>query len=79
MDYRLLHCGAPNRSERVRPLLYLIYSRDWFSDAVNYRGQPNVIVSPEAFAAVPRALKPLFRKAPNIRHNCVGIQEHGRR
>jgi ectoine hydroxylase-related dioxygenase (phytanoyl-CoA dioxygenase family) len=39
-DYRLLHCGTPNRGTVPRPLLYLMYCRPWFLDHVNYGRQP---------------------------------------
>ena len=36
MDYRTLHIGVPNRSQVMRPILYLVYSRIWFFDDVNH-------------------------------------------
>ena len=38
-DYRLRHCGTPNRSAMPRPLLYMTYCRPWFMDHKNYRKQ----------------------------------------
>jgi ectoine hydroxylase-related dioxygenase (phytanoyl-CoA dioxygenase family) len=35
-DYRLKHGGTANRSETVRPLLYLTYCRPWWVDHVNF-------------------------------------------
>ena len=35
-DYRTVHRGTTNRSGKPRPMLMLIYGRDWWSDAVNY-------------------------------------------
>jgi len=37
MDYRTLHTGLPNNSQRVRPILYLVYTREWFFDDNNHR------------------------------------------
>jgi ectoine hydroxylase-related dioxygenase (phytanoyl-CoA dioxygenase family) len=34
-DFRLMHCGTPNRSTVPRPLLYLTYCRPWFVDHLN--------------------------------------------
>lgn len=36
VDYRLHHAGAPMRAQVPRPMLYLVYSRPWFRDAVNF-------------------------------------------
>lgn len=57
MDYQLLHGGTPNLSDVVRPILYIIYYRSWFQEAVNYDQQARLTVTPEAHAAVPTALK----------------------
>ena len=35
-DYRVLHRGRANASDRPRPLLYFTYARPWFTDATNY-------------------------------------------
>ena len=35
-DYRLKHGGTANRSDTVRPLLYLTYCRPWWVDHVNF-------------------------------------------
>jgi ectoine hydroxylase-related dioxygenase (phytanoyl-CoA dioxygenase family) len=35
-DFRLSHCGTPNRSAVPRPLLYATYCRPWFFDHLNY-------------------------------------------
>jgi Phytanoyl-CoA dioxygenase (PhyH)/SEC-C motif len=44
LDYRTLHTGLPNRSDRVRPILYLVYARGWFIDEGTYFGvnQPDI-------------------------------------
>ena len=39
MDYQLLHGGTPNVSPQVRPIIYIIYYRSWFQEAVNYEKQ----------------------------------------
>lgn len=36
-DYRVYHAGLPNKSDRVRPLLYIAYARPWYRDAHNFR------------------------------------------
>ena len=35
-DFRLKHSGTPNRSEAVRPLLYVTYCRPWWIDHLNF-------------------------------------------
>jgi Ser/Thr protein kinase RdoA (MazF antagonist)/ectoine hydroxylase-related dioxygenase (phytanoyl-CoA dioxygenase family) len=60
MDYRLLHGGTPNRSNQVRPILYVIYYRSWFQEAVNYDRQSRLVMTQQAYDQVPTALKFLF-------------------
>ena len=40
VDYSVAHCGMGNRSDKVRPILSLVYSRPWFRDCRNYHLQP---------------------------------------
>jgi ectoine hydroxylase-related dioxygenase (phytanoyl-CoA dioxygenase family) len=40
MDVRVRHFGMPNLSAAPRPIVYVVYSRPWYSDAVNYSRQP---------------------------------------
>jgi hypothetical protein len=35
-DYRTVHRGTPNVSQGDRPLLYMVYSKPWFQDTVNF-------------------------------------------
>jgi ectoine hydroxylase-related dioxygenase (phytanoyl-CoA dioxygenase family) len=35
-DYRVLHRGLPNRSEKNRPMLTLTFSHPWFTDTKNW-------------------------------------------
>jgi hypothetical protein len=44
-DFRLSHCGTPNRSALPRPLLSLTYCRPWFLDHLNY-GKSNPMQKP---------------------------------
>lgn len=60
-DYRLRHGGTANRSNLVRPLLYLTYCRPWFVDHKNYataagrhpsgRRLPTALRAPKGFTA----------------------------
>jgi hypothetical protein len=35
-DYRLLHRGLANRTDRIRPILYFTFCRPWFRDVHNF-------------------------------------------
>ena len=37
-DYRVCHRGTQNLAEKTRPMLYLMYSRPWFSEFINFSG-----------------------------------------
>ena len=62
MDVRLQHQGTPNVSGSARPMLYIVYSRPWFTDMENFRGQPRINVKREDLAKVPPQHWPLFRR-----------------
>lgn len=63
MDYRLCHAGTPNRSDRPRPILYVVFSRGWYVDHVNYEKQARLVIAPGELERVPGRLRPLFEKA----------------
>jgi hypothetical protein len=63
MDYRLVHSGRPNVTDRPRPILYMIYSRPWFTDRANLTLQDRIRISPEERATVPEQYRPLFAHA----------------
>ncbi len=67
MDYRLLHGGTANSSDRIRPILYLVYARPWFIDVPNYSSQPRIRISSSAFASVPQEMKGLFAQVSHAR------------
>ena len=60
LDYRTLHTGMPNRSTRVRPILYLVYARTWFFDEVNHAGRAALDLPMEKFLALPDNVRPLL-------------------
>ncbi|MFL6720939.1 MAG: phytanoyl-CoA dioxygenase family protein [Sphingomonas sp.] len=62
MDYRTKHQGTANRSARSRPMLYIVYCRPWFTDTVNFRGQPRINIDPADFETIPEAHRYLFRR-----------------
>jgi len=59
-DYRLSHRGTPNHGTRMRPLLYLVYSRPWFLDERNFFSLPGLRLPT---APIPDSARPLFRRA----------------
>ena len=63
MDYRLIHGGLANRSERVRPILYLVYGRPWFRDGFNFSSQPAFTISKKRLKKVPKRWRNLFRNS----------------
>lgn len=63
MDYRLHHGGTANRSQRIRPLLYMVYSRPWFRDYRNFRTQPPLKIARRSFRKMSDADQQLFAQA----------------
>lgn len=62
MDYRLLNRGTANRTGSARPVLYIIYSRPWFTDCVNLSGIPHIAIDRSDSASLPVANRPLFQR-----------------
>ena len=62
MDYRLIHRGTANRSDRMRPMLSLIYARPWFTDAENFNAHPRITIARDDVARIPAEHRPLFRR-----------------
>ena len=61
MDYRTIHAGTPNVSGEPRPILYIVYSRSWFNEHLNFAEQPPVNISPKQLARVPKKYRALFQ------------------
>lgn len=62
MDYRLLHHGTANRSGAIRPVLYIVYARPWFTDIGNFRRQPRINMREEQLRQVLPEHRFLFRR-----------------
>lgn len=60
MDYRLLHEGTANRSDRIRPVLFLAYTRPWFRDAENFRKQERMSFGDGVVERMPDNHRKLF-------------------
>lgn len=55
-DGRVLHRGAANRSDRLRPLFYLTFHRQWYRDFGGYDHRPPILMSDAEFRRMdPRA------------------------
>ena len=66
MDYRILHNGMANKSDKVRSLVYAVYSSPWFRDASNFNNQDPLVISESAYNEVPEQFLHLFRWAKRI-------------
>ena len=62
-DYRLWHRGTANRSADKRPILYLIYTRPWFTDDRNFTQHAAISLDRESLARIPREHRPMFQRA----------------
>ena len=63
MDYRTMHTGMPNNSQTVRPILYLVYTREWFFDDNNHRGRAPLDIPLEQLQLLPQDLRGLMMRA----------------
>jgi hypothetical protein len=63
MDYRTMHTGLPNNSQKVRPILYLVYTREWFFDDNNHRTRAPLDISLEQLQLLPDELRLLMMRA----------------
>ena len=62
MDYRLWHRGTANRLAQPRPILYLVYSRPWFTDMLNFAEMPRLQVGENGLRGMPEPQRSLFRR-----------------
>ena len=63
MDFRLIHSGMPNNSSIARPILYIVYSRPWFNESMNFAEQPRINLSRKQYRKIPKAWRHLFESA----------------
>lgn len=62
MDYRLWHAGLPNRSTQERPILYIVYACEWFTDVVNFLNHARMTIEPADVVKIPAKDRHLFRR-----------------
>lgn len=67
IDYRTMHGGLPNRSTRVRPILYLVYSRAWFFDEKNFVSRNPLDFPEEEYAKLEPAVQELMSRSARMR------------
>ncbi|MDB4346319.1 phytanoyl-CoA dioxygenase [bacterium] len=60
-DYRLKHAGMANHSSLARPILYIVFSKPWWIDPINFRNQKPVAISKADLTCIPSRIKSLFR------------------
>jgi hypothetical protein len=76
IDYRTLHTGMPNRSALARPILYMVYSRAWFTDEATHFGVNSPDIGVEDYNRLPEAARePLLYRAFSqaVRHRGPGL------
>lgn len=59
-DSRLVHRGGANHSDRMRPLLYMTFHRNWFRDFWGYENRPPVNISDSELKKVPDRYQHMF-------------------
>ena len=63
IDYRLWHRGTANCSAAMRPILYVIYARPWFTDFRNFKRHAAICSTVKLLSRIPRDHRPLFLRA----------------
>ncbi|WP_114286222.1 phytanoyl-CoA dioxygenase family protein [Candidatus Halocynthiibacter alkanivorans] len=63
MDCRLFHQGMANNSDRVRPILSLVYQRPWYRDHKNFRQQSPLTISANQLSQSPENMRKLVQWA----------------
>lgn len=59
-DYRTFHRGTPNLSREPRPLLMLVFVREWYRDPNLCEVDSGLAITPRNLARVPARHRPLF-------------------
>ena len=76
-DSRVVHCGSPNVSNRIRPLLYTSYHRSWFRDWGGYEHRPSVSIGRRARSRIPPEFAAMFRIADESAGHAEGPRSLG--
>lgn len=62
MDYRTKHLGTANCSSEERPIIYIAYTRPWFTDENNFSYQERILVDLADLRKIQLEHLPLFRR-----------------
>ncbi len=60
MDLRLTHGGMANQTQRVRPIMNMVYQRYWFTDSRNFAKHPPLRVPATDYERIPQQYRFLF-------------------
>ncbi len=60
MDLRLTHGGMANQTDRVRPIMNMVYQRYWFADSRNFAKHPPLRMSEDEYRRIPQQYRFLF-------------------
>jgi hypothetical protein len=63
LDYRTFHTGLPNHSGRVRPILYMVYARGWFTDEATHFGVNSPDLALEDYHRLPESAHSVLWRA----------------
>jgi Phytanoyl-CoA dioxygenase (PhyH) len=63
LDYRTMHSGLANRGTRVRPIVYMVYSRPWFFDHGNHKRRIPLDLPIDSYSELPPPVRPLLSRA----------------
>ena len=61
-DYRLRHQGTANAGARQRPVIYISYTRQWFTDLRNFGRHGRITIDPADLHSIPEQHRHLFRR-----------------
>ncbi len=67
IDYRTMHGGMPNRSTRPRPILYVVYARQWFFDEKNFTNRNPLDLPEREYAKLTPQVKELMSRSARLR------------
>lgn len=62
MDLGLFHRGMANRSNRPRPVIFMVFSKPWFIDPSNFRNHERIMVRLEDVQRLPVEQRRMFRR-----------------
>jgi len=63
LDYRTMHAGLANFSQRPRPIVYMVYACPWFFDDVNHINRISLDMPLEHYNELPESVRPLLIRA----------------